>query len=610
MIRGLSLLLALLLPSLLPADEAAVRVGAEDLKSGRVDGKRVSIAGKVQDCFHDENDPRWIYLVVGDDETVFATLLTPEEKSARTEAFRRLQALVGATIEIVGTYRPSHSIVRKLTTRMIFPIPSLGSIRILKPAPSDPFSVPELGNTSQLSAADIPTLGRRRVAGRVLTTWKGNRFLLRDEDREIHLVSLADSVLPKVGSRVEVAGRTQTDLYNVNLSGAVWRSLPSKEETEEPAEPITTERLLCDERGNPMINAFFHGSRVRVIGTVQEHLKDRAGQRLLLIRDGNFFIQVDVTAADESFDQVETGSRVEVDGICVVETGTWVPNAEFPHATGITIVTNGPEDVRVIRRAPWLTQRRLLGTTAALLVVIVAIFIWNVSLRRLAERRGRALFREQVTRAKSEMHVEERTSLAVELHDSLSQNLTGVSFQVNMAERLVSEKQTDLKRHLSIAMKTLQSCRDELRNCIYDLRNQALDQADMDEAIRITLRPHLGPARLTVRFNVPRARLSENTTHAILKIIRELSSNALRHGKATAISVAGAIEEGRLLVSVRDDGCGFDPETCPDMSSGHFGLQGIRERIRQFDGTLQIESVPGAGTRAVVILKLHTEQSA
>jgi len=586
-----------------------VRVSAEDLKSGRVDGQRVRIAGKVHDCFHDENDPRWIYLVVGDGETFFATMMAPEEPHARAELFRRLRALVGAEIEIESLYRPSYAIVRKLTKRMVFPIEGSDAIRVLKPAPANPFSVPPLVNISALSASDVQALGRRRVSGRVLATWKGNRFLLRDADRELHLVTVADGPLPLAGATVEVSGRTETDLYDVNFSSAVWRTLPQSVEDDDAVEPITAERILSDGSGHAMINAFFHGCRIRIEGTVQEHIKDLAGQRMLLIRDGGFVVQVDVTAAGDWFERAEVGCRLAVVGICVVETGIWVPNSEFPHATGITIVTTRAEDLHLVSRAPWLTQRRLVIAVIALLVIIVAVFIWNVSLRRLAERRGRQLFREQVTRAKSEMHVEERTALAVELHDSLSQNLTGVSFQVNMAERLVEDRQDELRRYLSIAMKTLQACRDELRNCIYDLRNQALDQRDMNDAIRITLRPHIGAARLTVRFNVPRSRLTENTTHAILKIIRELTANALRHGKATSIAVAGAIENDRLLVSVRDDGVGFDPTKCPGMESGHFGLQGIRERIRQFDGRLTIESAPESGTRVVVTLKLHLEQS-
>lgn len=130
----------------------------------------------------------------------------------------------------------------------------------------------------------------------------------------------------------------------------------------------------------------------------------------------------------------------------------------------------------------------------------------------------------------------------------------------------------------------------------------------MDKAIRMTLEPHVENTRVSVRFNVPRARLSDNTAHAILRIVRELVLNALRHGKATAVRVAGALEEDQVSFSVRDDGCGFDPDSHPGAREGHFGLVGIRERVKAFDGKLEIDSRPGGGTKVAVTLHLPHEQ--
>ena len=159
-------------------------------------------------------------------------------------------------------------------------------------------------------------------------------------------------------------------------------------------------------------------------------------------------------------------------------------------------------------------------------------------------------------------------------------------------------------------MKTLNATNEELRNCIWDLRNHALEDVDLNEAIRKTLAPHVGDAELTVRFSVPRARISDNTAHHILRIVRELTVNALRHGQATQVKVAGAIEGDNLLFSVRDNGTGFDPRSVPGMEEGHFGLEGIRERVKEFAGTFSLDSRPGAGTKATVSLRLpHLEQT-
>ena len=63
-----------------------------------------------------------------------------------------------------------------------------------------------------------------------------------------------------------------------------------------------------------------------------------------------------------------------------------------------------------------------------------------------------------------------------------------------------------------------------------------------------------------------------------------------------------------LQITVTDDGCGFDPESAPGIDQGHFGLQGIRERIDTFEGSISIDSSPGHGARASVSLALNRDK--
>ena len=74
----------------------------------------------------------------------------------------------------------------------------------------------------------------------------------------------------------------------------------------------------------------------------------------------------------------------------------------------------------------------------------------------------------------------------------------------------------------------------------------------------------------------------------------------------TRLSDIFAADDGtaHLHFSVRDDGCGFDPDNCPDLREGHFGLQGVRERIKKFNGKMTVDSHPGAGTRIAVSMVL------
>ena len=123
----------------------------------------------------------------------------------------------------------------------------------------------------------------------------------------------------------------------------------------------------------------------------------------------------------------------------------------------------------------------------------------------------------------------------------------------------------------------------------------------MRTTIERTLTPLGADTEITVRFNVRRSLFDDASVHAILAIIRELVANAVRHGKAAHVRVAGSIESGTLLFSVSDDGAGFDPADRPGPREGHFGLTGIQERLSSSGGSMKIESFRGK-TRVSVSL--------
>jgi len=273
------------------------------------------------------------------------------------------------------------------------------------------------------------------------------------------------------------------------------------------------------------------------------------------------------------------------------------------------LVPRTPDDVVIVSRLPWWTPVRLmilLGTFATALLVVI---VWNVSLNRRAKAKGTLLAKEQIAHVTSELKVSERTRLAIELHDMLSQMLSGISMQIGAVRKFMDANRDKALHHLDIASKTLLTCRESLRDCLWDLRNHTIEEADMNKAIRDTLKPHVDGTPLAIRFNVPRDCLSDNAAHAILSIVRELVVNAIRHGAAKSIRIAGTVEGGKVLFSVADDGTGFDPASAPGMAQGHFGLQGIRERVEGFDGEIDVESAPGRGTKVAIALNLPKNTS-
>jgi signal transduction histidine kinase len=451
-----------------------------------------------------------------------------------------------------------------------------------------------------MTPAEISRLDDRRIAGRILASWSDTESLLKTPSGRLMRVSFASRPAPKGGTFAEVVGRPVSDVYRVNLERARWRPSDPFDFAETSATNVTARDIMLGENGQVQIKPQFLGKTITLRGT----LRNRNGDTLN-IEDGSFLVSV---VAPEANPDTEPGSVVEATGICVLDVENWRPNAAFPQIRGFFVVC-GADGLRVIARPPWWTSGRLFAVIAILLAAVAAVLVWNRSLKALAERRGRALLRAQLGHIKSTLKISERTRLAAELHDTLAQNLTGVSMEISAAQRLLPASAPSAAiQHLEFASNAIASSRDELRNCLWDLRGEALDQPDMEKAIEFSIRPHVGDTSVAIRFRVPRARLSDALAHATLRIVRELTINAIRHGGAKTIRIAGCIDGYLLKFSVSDDGRGFDPESAPSIDQGHFGLQGIRERVDTFGGSISIDSSPGRGTHVDVTVAINGEE--
>ena len=284
-----------------------------------------------------------------------------------------------------------------------------------------------------------------------------------------------------------------------------------------------------------------------------------------------------------------------------------LPSALFaapPEITGVG--DDGRIDIASLANPPWWSHTELLVIIGILLALVVFVIIWNRSLNLVAHRRARRLAQEEIAHARTKLKVEERTELAIEIHDAVSQTLTGIALQLDAALATGRDDPDRTTRFLTTANRMLTSCRHELRCCLWDLRTRTFEEHDLTEAISHALSPHLEHVHAQVRFNVPRNTLSESTTHDIIKIVRELTVNAIRHGQAHRIRIAGEMHDGVVSFSVSDDGCGFDKQTAPGPRDGHFGLQGIRERARRHKGTTELVTGPN-GTKVSVSMRADDE---
>lgn len=570
---------------------APVPVSIEELRGGRFDCRYVKLRGMLRDAFDDEVDGSYTYLVLSCEGKL---LYAPAPR------FKVGDDMIGAEIEVVGICTPKARGGRHYMGLVVY-IPESSAIKIVKASNQDAFDVPVIDETQNIGPMEIQALGKRRALGTVLAAWRPNNVLISTERNRPIFATIANQPLPATGTSVEVAGLPETDLFSLTLSRAVWR--PSKNTPIAPKKPLDRDFniLFGKPDENRRLIPYFNGALVRVNGDVVGFESAEGHLAEISISDGKRILTVDTSMVPHAADSISVGCRIEATGVCVLETDNWRPSALFPPASGYRIVVRSPDEVRIVARPPWWTPGRLF-MVIGILVAALAMLLLRMALKRH--------FGAIITKARINARVGERTRLAVELHDSIAQNLTGVAMEIRSAKRAKTADPRGLDQHLDLAAATLDSCRSELRNCIWDLRSLTLDEAMIDEAIRRTLLQHLSGARLEVRFNVPRGLLLDSTLHAILRIVRELTINAVRHGNADDIKVTGYIDGRRLLFSVRDNGCGFNPKQAPGMRDGHFGLQGIRERIETLEGDIKIESTAGYGTKVSISIPLPAKERA
>ena len=577
--------------------EPPMRMTVEELLSGQHDGKIVTVRGEIRDSFPDDIDNRYLYFSLKDGEkSIYMAIST--NKCAQIDR----DGIIGDTVEATGIWvLGKYGGTRQHIGRFLVLV-GADSLRTVKTHEADIFKAPEIADIKSLMPNELPPLERRRITGTVLASWQGNQALVRTDDGSIVRIDLSSPPVPEAGRRIEAVGFPETDLYAMNLSNVRWRPTHGDPMPQLPSVRLPEGYIHTDGATPQQIQAALHGRTVVVTGIIRGLPQSESDWRLILECKGQL-LPIDFSSCQDAVSGVAIGTTVEVRGVWVMVADNWRPNSVFPKVKGAFVVVNSPDDLHVLARPSWWTAGRSLSVIGLLLAMMLATLVWNRSLKAVAERRGRELFEERVAHVASDLRVGERTSLAVELHDTIAQNLTGVALEINAANKLIDSDLSGAHRHLDTAAKTLSSCRTELKNCLFDLRGNTLGQRDMDAAIRLSVAPVIGDSELTVRFNVPRERITDASAHAIIRIVRELASNAVRHGGAHKVKIAGAIDEGILMFSVTDDGCGFDVEQAPGIDECHFGLQGIRERVARFQGEMKIESTPGKGTHVTITIK-------
>ncbi len=196
---------------------------------------------------------------------------------------------------------------------------------------------------------------------------------------------------------------------------------------------------------------------------------------------------------------------------------------------------------------------------------------------------------------------EERRAISRELHDEVGQSLSALLMEAGNAAASVPNDSIDVRRHVESIKKLAEASVAIIRNMTLLLRPSMLDDFGLVPALEWQAREVSKRTGLRVHVTADEAsgELPDDLRTCIYRVVQEALHNCARHSHARSVQVVVKQEGSKIILSVEDDGRGFDARRVRGL-----GLVGMEERVNHLGGAFEIESEPGGGTRVAVELPL------
>lgn len=484
---------------------------------------------------------------------------------------------VDSEVLIEGVCGSLYNTNRQLTG-ILFYVPRLSFIRVEAPAKEVPLS-------ALLRFA--PGEGARhrvRVRGIVGYQQPGNALFLQSQGKGLRVLTQQSTPL-EIGDLVDVLGFPAMGDSAPMLEDAVFHRLGH----ETAPEPLKLNLVVPWEQ--------FDGAVVTTDAKLVNRQAQPDGLRLMLQRGDLFFdATVPPGIVAERLLAIPLNSEVRVTGICLVRSGgLWQTPQSF------RMLLRVPQDIVVLTTPSWWTSRHTLWVLGVTGGVLLAVMVWVVVLgRRLQEQMD--LIRQKL---RSSAVLEERNRIARELHDTLEQELAGITMQLDLAADCFHQAPRVAQQALETARDMSRHSMIEARRSVWDLRCQLLEDGDLVSALAQIVDPLVPREQTKVEFNIQGSpvRLPGPVEINLLRIGQEAVANAVKHGRARHVSIELRYDPESVCLTVSDDGAGF--AASQPSPTGHFGLLDMRERAQSMGSHLRVESESGRGTRIAVDVPLR-----
>ena len=507
-----------------------------------------------------------------------------------------LRRYIDARVKVRGV-ASTHEPVRSLL------VPDLSNIEIVEEPVEDTTklqAIPIAAVANNLALGE--PLHRVKIAGTV-TCVDGTAYYLQDASAGAR-VELAASTPLHVGDNVDAIGFADaTEDGSLILSHAlVW-----------PAAHVPPVVTAVAATGEELLRGSCGAKLVTVRAVVSRVHTTQAGHTLELQIEHRI-CRATLPGASLA-PSLPSGTIVSITGVCTLETALpdWIKvSASTASILPIRLLLRDASDIVVVQTPPgWAVKRTLLfGGVAGLVLGIAGAWIY-VLRRRIAQRTAdlEAAMKKLREEAQTSATLAERNRLAGEIHDSIEQSFSGVIFQLDTTAKRESCP-PEIRAGIELARNMVAFSRQDVRHAVRNLHSPLLDHADLSLALR-NIASHLTNDTLQTNVMVEGAarRLGSTVEHHILRVAQEAIANAAKHARARRVDVRLIFGESVVALSVRDDGCGFEPAKALARAAGHFGLRSLRGRAAQIHGELTIESTTGHGTTVSLRVPLATNSA-
>lgn len=558
----------------------AIPLNAEQIRTGELDGSLVTMDATIFSMFltNERGDPPWIRLNVAT-PSGHMTWLLPWHVG-RPIPFQFLHAKVRCTGVCEGIFNNRGQRIGEL----LF-VGKLDDLVVLRPPLADPFSRPTRSLAELMRPGLDDPYERVRVEGVVLLSQQQATFNL------LHLRTTQGAIQVEVvgkgfdvGDRVAVVGYPVLADKHVVLREAVARKLGH----DESAQPL-------DYDVKDLLQLGSDSDLVRIQGSVVRNSLD-AGKGSLLIDSSSVIIEAVLSSSiDQSqrlkmASELAVGTQLELVGVAELH-GIMLITGSVS-LTDMRLIVRGPSDIRIVKAAPWWNPGRLLTLTGGLAAVLGLSAAWAFMLRR------RVVAQTKIISNKVERETRwiERSRIARDIHDDVGSTLTQITLLGDLGRRegrdprqveeqfeRISGQARDAVRALDAIVWTVNPKNDVLAVAVSYLCQMAQDLT-RDTEIR---------CRLEMPDEVPDMALGAMVRHNLLLAVKESVHNVIKHSGATMMRLRIECGPDSFCLEVSDNGTAFNVASA---SSHRTGLDSMRQRMIDIDGTFDLISTVGQGT--------------